>query len=157
LPFSHCSRLKLERGTRQLVYHYPLYPHIWLLVLVSKMPPVKQYILIKQNCEYYFRSSHDRLPLSTPTRRQLATATTADLNVPEVVPAILTKALYVHYIGMHIKAFSATPTYWIRIKGRHIRHHLVDDDGRPIGFSVPAILDHLFGTHPNSQAVQRPR
>jgi hypothetical protein len=112
LPFSHCSRLELERGTRQLVYHYPLYPHIWLLVLVSKMPPVKQYILIKaactrlqrrvrassssiawsskgyvtvvqdkcnyncnynfinQNCEYYSRSSHDRLPLSTPTRRQ---------------------------------------------------------------------------------------
>jgi hypothetical protein len=44
LPFSHCSRLKLERGTRQLVYHYPLYPYIWLLVLVSKMP---QYNLIK--------------------------------------------------------------------------------------------------------------
>jgi hypothetical protein len=84
------------------------------------------------------------------------TTTTADLNVPEVVPAMLTKALYVHYIGMYTKAFFATPTYWIRIKGRHIRHHLVDD-GRPIGFSVPAI-DHLFGgTHPNSQAVRRPR
>jgi hypothetical protein len=50
LPFSHCSRLKLERGTRQLVYHYPLYPYIWLLVLVSEMPPVKQYILIKAAC-----------------------------------------------------------------------------------------------------------
>jgi hypothetical protein len=50
LPFSHCSRLKLERGTRQLVYHCPLYPYIWLLALVSKMPPVKQYILIKAAC-----------------------------------------------------------------------------------------------------------
>jgi hypothetical protein len=55
------------------------------------------------------------------------TTTTADLNVPEVVPAVLTKALYVRYIGMHTKTFFATPTYWIRIKGRHIRHHLVDD------------------------------
>jgi hypothetical protein len=50
LPFSHCSRLKLAEPTRQLVYHYPLYPHIWLLPRVSKMPPVKQYILIKAAC-----------------------------------------------------------------------------------------------------------
>jgi hypothetical protein len=33
------------------------------------------------------------------------TTTTADLNVPEVVPAVLTKALYIHDIGMHTKTF----------------------------------------------------
>jgi hypothetical protein len=33
------------------------------------------------------------------------TTTTADLNVPEVVPAVLTISLYVHYIGMHTKNF----------------------------------------------------
>jgi hypothetical protein len=34
------------------------------------------------------------------------TTTTTDLNVPEVVPAVLTISLYVHYIGMHTKTLT---------------------------------------------------